>query len=94
MLWPPSHRTRFLHTHNHTHKSCYLIEHVAQRQPGFDLELGLIQTHMAQKPVLRVEVGALGARRVKDVEGGIGQAQWFKAPVWVCVGVFFPRWAV
>ena len=26
--------------------------------PGFELELELIQTHMAQKPVLRVEVGA------------------------------------
>ena len=28
-----------------------------------ELELELIQTHMAQKPMLRVEVGALGARQ-------------------------------
>ena len=28
----------------------------------FELELELIQTHMTQKPMLRVEVGALGAR--------------------------------
>ena len=31
-----------------------------------ELELELIQTHMTQKPVLRVEVGALGARQVKN----------------------------
>ena len=29
-----------------------------------ELELGLIQTHMAQKPVLRVEVGARAGVRV------------------------------
>ena len=32
----------------------------------FELELELIQTHMTQKPMLRVEVGALGARQVKN----------------------------
>ena len=31
-----------------------------------ELELELIQTHMTQKPMLRVEVGALGARQVKN----------------------------
>ena len=31
-----------------------------------ELELELIQTHMTQKPMLRLEVGALGARQVKN----------------------------
>ena len=31
-----------------------------------ELELELIQTHMTQKPMLRVEVGALGARPAKN----------------------------
>ena len=35
-----------------------------------ELEVGLIQTHMTQKPILRVEVGALGARQVKNYKGG------------------------
>ena len=42
---------------------------------GAELELGLIQIHMAQKPVLRVEVDALDACQVKNAKGGIGQAQ-------------------
>ena len=33
---------------------------------GCELELELIQTHMTQKPMLRVEVGALGARQAKN----------------------------
>ena len=31
-----------------------------------ELELGLIQIHMTQKPALRIEVGALGARQAKN----------------------------
>ena len=37
-----------------------------------ELELELIQTHMAQKPMLRVEVGALGAHQVKNMRGRAG----------------------
>ena len=37
-----------------------------------DLELELIQTHMAQKPMLRLEVGALGAHQVKNMRGRSG----------------------
>ena len=37
-----------------------------------ELELELIQTHMAQKPILRVEVGALGAHPVKNMRGRAG----------------------
>ena len=36
------------------------------------LELELIQTHMAQKPMLRVEVGALSAHQVKNMRGRAG----------------------
>ena len=39
---------------------------------GGELELELIQTHMAQKPMLRVEVGALGAHQVKNMRGRAG----------------------
>jgi len=35
-------------------------------------ELELMQTHVTLKPVLRVEVGALGAHQVKNVRGGVG----------------------
>ena len=42
---------------------------------------------MTQKLVLRVEVGALGARQVKNIKGVAGQAQMFKAPVWVRVSI-------
>ena len=38
-----------------------------------ELELELIQTHMTQKPVLRVEVGALGARLAKSCAGTVVQ---------------------
>ena len=41
-------------------------------KPGIELELELIQTHMAQKPMLRVEVGALGAHQVKNMRGRAG----------------------
>ena len=41
-----------------------------------ELKLELIQTHMTQKPMLRVEVGALDARQAKNLKrGGVGQAQ-------------------
>ena len=40
------------------HHSSYILE--------LELELELIQTHMTQKPMLRVEVGALGARQAKN----------------------------
>ena len=49
----------------------------------FELELELIQSHIAQKPMLRGEVGACvrvihacGQRR----EGRYGRARWCKAP--------------
>ena len=52
-----------------------------------ELELELIQTHMAQKPVLRVEVGAR-ALRVRSVSR---EEAWASAGVqgawWVGVGV-------
>ena len=34
-----------------------------------ELDLKLTQTHMTQKPMLRVEVGALGAHQVKNMRG-------------------------
>ena len=40
---------------------------------------------MTQKPMLRVEVGALGAHQVKNIRGVAGQARMCKAPVWVDV---------
>jgi len=55
-----------------------------------ELELGLIQTQMAQKPVLRVEVGAL-TLRVKSVSigverGGMGERGCAgRIGEWVCV---------
>ena len=56
--------------------------------------LALIQTHMAQKPMLRVEVGALRAHQVKNMRGGEG---WVGANVQgACVGgcgYFGPGWA-
>ena len=55
-----------------------------------ELELELIQTHMTQKPMLRVEVGALGAHQVKNIRGVVGQAWMCKAPVWVDVGISAP----
>ena len=54
------------------------------------LELELIQTHMTQKPMLRVEVGALGAHQAKNIRGVVGQARMCKAPVWVDVGSSAP----
>jgi len=38
-----------------------------------ELELELIQTHLAQKPLLWVEVGACGAQQVKVWWGGMGR---------------------
>jgi len=56
--------------------------HTTKRSPG-ELELEVIQSHMAQKPVLRGEVGArvrviraCGQRR----ERRYGRAWWCKAP--------------
>lgn len=57
---------------------------------AMELELELIQTHMTQKPMLRVEVGALGAHQVKNIRGVVGQARMCKAPVWVDVGISAP----
>ena len=45
---------------------------------------------MTQKPMLRVEVGALGAHQVKNIRGVVGQARMCKAPVWVDVGISAP----
>ena len=56
------------------------------------MELELIQSHMAQKPLLRVEVGALGAHQVENMRGSAGKAQMYKAPVWV-VAEYKPRWS-
>ena len=58
-----------------------------------ELELELIQTHMTQKQMLRVEVGALGAHQVKNMRG----EGWIGAKVQgTCVGgcgYFGPGWA-
>jgi len=44
------------------------------RRPGTELELELIQSHVAQKPVLRGEVGcACVAREVSVERGGMGE---------------------
>ena len=55
-----------------------------------ELELELIQTHMAQKPMLRVEVGVLGAHQVKNMRGGLGRRKCARR---LCgwVWVFWPR---
>ena len=43
--------------------------------PGLELELELIKSHMAQKPMLRGEVGcACVAREVSVKRGGIGES--------------------
>ena len=62
--------------------------------PGpHELELELIQTHVTQKPMLRVEVGVLGAHQVKNMRG----EGWTGAKVQgACVGgcgYFGPGWA-
>ena len=70
------------------------------RSRNFELELELIQTHMTQKPVLRVEVGARALRELIKNCGWTGRASagvqgtrvwaWISgAPVragWVCDG--------
>ena len=38
----------------------------SQEKAFWELELEHLQTHRTQKPVLRVEVAALGARQVKN----------------------------
>ena len=49
------------------------VEHLYSKDYGrAKLELELIQTHIAQKPMLRVEVGALGAHQVKNMRGRAG----------------------
>ena len=46
-----------------------------------ELELELMQSHMAQKPVLRVEVGcACVAREVSVEGGGMGEATLIRPP--------------
>ena len=39
---------------------------------GPEVEHELIQTHTAQKPMQRVEVGALGAHQIKNMRGRAG----------------------
>ena len=57
------------------------------REGELDLELELIQSHMAQKPVLRGEVGcACVAREVSVERGGMGGRGCARRPdewVWV-----------
>ena len=59
-----------------------------------ELELELVQTHMAQKQLLRVEVGALGAHQAKNirVRAGYLGANVQGACVGGC-GYFGPGWA-
>ena len=52
-----------------------------------ELELELIQSHMAQKPVLRGEVGCACVAREVSVERRYGRARVCKALGWVVVGV-------
>ena len=52
----------------------YLLKPIVRRRAGFpvlrvELELELIKSHMAQKPVLRGEVGARALRVRSDVRG-------------------------
>ena len=58
-----------LPVHQYNPKSTTAIK---KNQPpiGFELELELIQAYMTQKPMLRVEVGAIGACQVKNMRGG------------------------
>ena len=49
----------------------FALAYVRQAPPSLELEL--IQTHMKQKPILRVEMGALGARQVQNAKGGLGR---------------------
>ena len=53
-----------------------------KQRPQSELELELIQTHMTQKPVLRVEVGARALRvLIKNAVGREGQVRVCKALV-------------
>jgi len=48
------------------------------------IELELIQTHSTQKPMLRVEVGALGAHQAKKQKGGCWAGEVVQG---ACVGL-------
>jgi hypothetical protein len=49
---------------------------IYSKSNGWQLELELIQTHMTQKPVLRVEVGARALRvLIKNAAGQEGQVR-------------------
>ena len=56
-----------------------------------ELELELMQTHMTQKPMLRVEVGALGALQVKNMRGGGPDRRESARRLCGWVWVFWPR---
>ena len=70
----------------------YMIPDIRLFRSSFELEL--IQKNMTQKPVTRVEVGALGARQVKNVKrGGWAGKLVLRACVGAC-GCFSPGWTV
>ena len=54
-----------------------------------ELELELIQTRMAQKPLLWVEVGAHAVRKKSERDGGRGQVLVSRG-AWVCVLFLMP----
>ena len=56
-----------------------------------ELELELIQTHMTQKPMLRVEVGALDARQAKNLKGGVLDRRSSARRLCGCAWVIQPR---
>ena len=58
-----------------------------------ELELELIQTHMTQKQMLRVEVGALGAHQVKNMRGGGWKCANVQGACLGGCGYFSPGWA-
>ena len=58
--------------------------------PPLHAPLELMQTKYDTKPLLRIEVGALGAHQVKNMRGGAGEAQICKAPELVGVGISAP----
>ena len=60
--------------------------------PPLQAPLELIQTKYDTKPLLRIEVGALGAHQVKNMRGGWAVANVQGACVGGC-GYFGPGWA-
>ena len=65
-------------------------KHLNAKRKDLNYGLELIQTHMTQKPMLRVEVGALCAPKANNTRGVAGQVRMCKAPVWVGVGILAP----